>query len=469
MSADGFALDVPWDADDVSSSSSSNSSSGNSPKQVEVATLVLNNTILSTSIAFIIYSSIQLVRIHILSVRITRQQQDRARATAAAGMNSVAGAPVRFVGKSLFHIFVIISMAFKAAAVALELFGPCDPGSTWPYYGRYCWPMLEAFFRVQNILLFLAYFDTFICWSDYLHSATSLLYGTSWGRNKSSAGSVLRSKTFLNIGGVILSVMTAVYVALLFVLHQEDSSEDTVAADLDLGAVTFVGVLYTITAIGIGVQCFRFISLTQRVRKSTASTVASGRRRAHSGGVAVEGSLGSNGSNPSLSASVDGDGGSVEGPNRIQSDKLKLGAMFALIITCSVLLVIRAIWPVLVWLFMMHKLAFSDWYSFGEHILCEVVPLMCMFALVFPLPNENDVVGNSNGGSRIIVGTSVLQTSDDNKSIRQDSFSAVTVDGIEERQGSVNSIYHSVDDMDSDSDEDDGNERRTLLPQVASR
>ena len=75
-----------------------------------------------------------------------------------------------------------------------------------------------------------------------------------------------------------------------------------------------------------------------------------------------------------------------------------------LIIGCSVLLVARAAWPVVVWLFRTEQIAYTDWYNLGEHVLCEVIPLLCMCALVYPLPH---IAVASVARSGIIVGTSV--------------------------------------------------------------
>ena len=478
------------DNEESSLSDSSLSSSSSSSDQFWMT--VLSYTMLGCSAAFIFFSFIQLLRISLRASKITKLQQDRARSAVAAGMNSVAVARVRFVGKKLFHICVIAAMAFKGTSGAVYVFGPCGLHTTWRHPERYCWPMQESLNRVENILLFFAYFDTFICWSEYLDSATSLLYGSSWGRTRSSVGLALRNRCFLAVAGTLLGAASVVYVVLLFLIYDENGDRFQAAQLIDLGAVTFVGILYLATAIGIAVQCARFMDLTKRVSHSNSLTIkssSSSRLRAHSDAdeLGNDASIGT-GSNGSLagvpsmgsSGNLDREIEAAEERRRAEKkdirDKVKLGSMFALIITCSVLLLVRAVYPVLVWLDMVTKIHLEDWMNLIEFVLCDVVPLVCMCAIVFPLPNENDVVGSSNGGSRIIVGTSVARPSDKGTAVNEDNqFLSIPADDLQHRPGSVNALYHGVDELESETDDDDdldgrgdGSLRRSLLPQVAA-
>ena len=137
--------------------------------------------------------------------------------------------------------------------------------------------------------------------------------------------------------------------------------------------------------------------------------------------------------------------------------------MFALIIGCSALLLVRAVWPVVAWLFTTEAIGYSDWYNLGEHLLCEVVPLVCMCTLVFPLPRAS-VVRGYNGGTGIIVGTSVAVAP-----ARADPAPGVVPVGSNRagpqspgraRQGSVNSVYECLAEGDD--------ERQRLLPHQGS-
>lgn len=510
---------------DSSSSASSSSSSESSRKEDEGESLAaVNITVLCTSSVFMVYSLVQLVRIHVRARRLTAQQQSRARASAAVGVTTLAAAPVRFVGKALFHVFVVASMACKAAAVATEIFGPCGAATRWPAAPRVCWPLTEALYRVQNILLFLAYLDTCLAWSEYLDGASALLYGARWRRPAAStAAAARRHRACLAAGAALLAAATAAYVALLFVLHRADPADpDRAATTLDLASVTAVGVLYLASAVWIAVQCARFIGLTRRARRATAprhgrrppyaaygtadgisaagaaaagtgvaagssDTAGAGSSSSTGASVAIGGSS-SSGNSISGSGGADEEGGAGEGAgagapgtaDERRSQPRQLGAMFALIIVCSVLLLVRAVWPVVAWLFTTETIGYSDWYNLGEHLLCEVVPLVCMCTLVFPLPRAS-VVRGYNGGTGIIVGTSVaVAPAHRAERTPAGSTAAAVVSaaivipvgstsstgstaGAESparktRHGSVNSVYECVPD------DDDDDERRGLLP-----
>ena len=493
----------------MSDSSSSNTRSGSGEREAESLAAV-NITVLCTSSVFIVYSLVQLLRIHVRARRLTAQQQSRARASAAAGVTTLAAAPVRFVGKALFHVFVFASMACKAAAVATEIFGPCGEATRWPAAPRVCWPLTEALYRVQNVLLFLAYLDTCLAWSEYLDGASALLYGART-RRPAAAAAARRHRALLAAGAVLLAAATAAYVALLFVLHRADPADpDRAATTLDLASVTAVGVLYLASAVWIAVQCARFIGLTRRARRATATatrprcccTAAYGTADGMTAGgsaaaaaAAAAGAAGSDGAggiggisgggisnNSGMDEDRDGAGGAGDGAaggagapgtaDARRSQRRQLGAMFALIIVCSVLLLVRAVWPVVAWLFTTETIGYSDWYNLGEHLLCEVVPLVCMCTLVFPLPRAS-VVRGYNGGTGIIVGTSVsvapARTAAANSAAAASATIVVPVSsstgssssGAESnaqrtRHGSVNSVYECVS-------EDDDDERRGLL------
>ena len=393
------------------------STSASSDSQASL--LAVSITVLSTSALFLVYSAAQLLRLRLHAKKLVRQQRERARASAAVGVNSgAAAAPVRLVGKRLFHWFVIASMLCKATAVVLELSGACDALAD-----RVCWPLVETLYRVQNILLFLAYADTCLCWRTYLHSATALLYGVGW-RRAPTEREQRRQRVWMVLGGVVLACATVVYAVLLFVTY--DENDETVVTIVDTAAVTVVGVLYLVAAVVIAVQCARFIALTRRAsRATTQSRIASRNGQLYvslrsadpaeepllAGASAAPSSPSAESTTTAATSAVGGTESGSAGRSAAASEaqqtrqqKRRLVACFVLIIGCSVLLVARAAWPVVVWLFRTEQIAYTDWYNLGEHVLCEVIPLLCMYALVYPLPRVSVA---SVARSGIIVGTSV--------------------------------------------------------------